>query len=173
MEKVYSYEPTPAELSKEEAKYIIGTQANIWSEFIHTSGKAEYMTFPRAAALAEVAWTQANLKDWNGFKERMEKQYKRYDALGINYSKSAYNVLMDVRVDSEDKYATVSFKTGSHKPVIYYTLDGSEPTLESLIYTIPFKIKNPTTIKAANFRNGKRISKISVRSISDKQIAHN
>lgn len=170
LEKVYAYEPTPAELTEEEAKYIIGTQANIWAEYIHTPGKAEYMTYPRAAALAEVAWTQANLKDWNDFKKRMESQYKYYDALGINYSKSAYNVLIDVKTNPGEKNATVSLRTGSYDPHIYYTLDGSEPTLESLRYTIPFKIKGTTVIKSATFRDGERISKVSSRSISDKEL---
>lgn len=171
LEKVYSYEPTPAELSQEEAKYIIGTQGNVWAEFIHTPEKVEYMTFPRAAALAEVAWTPARLKDWDGFKKRMERQYERYDAMGMNASKSAYNVLPDVAVDAaETGKASVSFRTGSHDLEILYTLDGSEPTLESLKYTIPFTVSRPTVIKAATFRGGKQISKVSTRSISEKEL---
>ncbi|GEO02922.1 hypothetical protein AAE02nite_05860 [Adhaeribacter aerolatus] len=170
LEKVYSYEPTPAELTPEEAKYIIGTQGNVWAEYIHTPEKAEYMTFPRAAALAEVAWTPANLKNWDSFKRRMETQYQRYDAAGINYAKSAHNVFLEVAPDTEAKNVTVSLKNGSHDSKIFYTLDGTEPTLEALQYTIPFKINNPTMVKAATFRNKEQIGKVTSRAISEQDL---
>jgi hexosaminidase len=170
LEKVYNYEPIPAELTPEEAKYIIGTQGNVWAEYIHTPEKVEYMTFPRAAALAEVAWTPSNLKNWDNFKQRMERQYQRYEALEMNYAKSAYNVLLEIALDSKVNKATVSMKTSSHDPQLYYTLDGTEPTLESLKYTGPFAIYNPTVIKAATFRDGKQISKTSALSISEKEL---
>lgn len=166
LQKVYSYEPTPAELSPEEGKYIIGVQGNIWSEFIHSPEKVEYMGIPRAAALAEVAWTQPDLKNWENFKRKMETQYKRYDDLGINYAKSAYNVWQEVRVDSAAKKATVSFTTDSFNPQIYYTLDGSEPTIEALKYQHPFVISEPVIIKAATFKAGKRMGEISSKYIN-------
>ncbi|MGV3504538.1 MAG: beta-N-acetylhexosaminidase [Adhaeribacter sp.] len=170
LEKVYSYEPVPAELTAEESKYIIGTQGNVWAEYIHSPEKVEYMAFPRGAALAEVAWTNKELKDWDSFKERMETQYKRYDALGINYSKSAYNVLMEVKVNPENKEALVSLSTGGHDAQVYYTLDGLEPTREGQKYTGPFLIKNPGTIKATTFRDGKQIGKVTVRTIDENML---
>jgi hexosaminidase len=170
LEKVYNYEPVPAELTKAEAKYIIGTQGNVWSEYIHSPEKVEYMAFPRAAALAEVAWTAPKLKNWEDFLLRMEQQYKRYDALDINYSKSAYNVLVEVKGDAAAKHAVIALKTGYHQPLVYYTVDGKEPTLESLKYTTPFKILNPSVIKAAAFRDGQRVGEITVRNITDKDL---
>ncbi|WP_223815926.1 beta-N-acetylhexosaminidase [Adhaeribacter rhizoryzae] len=170
LEKVYSYEPTPAELTPAEAKYIIGTQGNVWAEYIHTPEKAEYYAFPRAAALAEVAWTPANLKNWDNFKKRMETQYKRYDAIGLNYAKSAYNVFMEVTPDTEAKNITVSLKTGSHGTRIFYTLDGTEPTLESLQYTMPFKIINPTVVKATAFQANQQVGKVTTRTISEQDL---
>ena len=56
MEKVYSFNPIPKELSEEESKYILGAQANLWTEYINTPEHAEYMLFPRIAALSEVVW---------------------------------------------------------------------------------------------------------------------
>lgn len=170
LEKVYRYEPTPAELTPQEAKYIIGTQGNVWSEYIHSPEKVEYMTFPRAAALAEVAWTSANLKSWDGFKKRMEDQYLRYEAMGLNYSRSAYNVLFEMKSDPQTQQVTVTLKTGYHEPLVYYSVDGTEPTLESLKYTTPFKIIDPAVIKAAAFRDGKRIGEVTVRSITEKDL---
>lgn len=161
LRNVYFYEPTPQELSEEEAKHILGVQGNIWSEFIHSPDEVEYMGFPRASALAEVAWTPAPLKNWENFARKMETQYKRYDDLGINYAKSAYNVWQEIVVDPVNKEAKVTFHTDSYNPQIYYTLDGSEPDTTSLQYQGPFNVNKPAIIKAATFKNGKRWNKVS------------
>ncbi|TZF82825.1 family 20 glycosylhydrolase [Pedobacter sp. BS3] len=166
LEKVYQYEPVPAELSPEEAKYIKGLQANIWGEYIHKPYQAEYMTMPRLSAAAEVAWTQPNLKNWEDFKRRMEKQYDRYASMNINYAKSAYNVWPTVTADKAAKKATVTLTTDSYQPQIYYTLDGSEPTTASLKYTQPFEVTGPVTIKAANFRNNEKLSKVTIKQVN-------
>lgn len=165
LEKVYSYEPVPDELTASEAKYIKGVQGNVWGEYIHAPEKAEYMTYPRAAALAEVGWTAPYLKNWENFKRRMETQYKRYDALNINYSATAYNVWVTSSVDSLKGTATVTLKTQGHHPQIKYTLDGSEPTAASLNYGKPLNVSLPVTVRAASFKEGKRISEVSRRTI--------
>ena len=87
VEKVYSYEPVPEELTAEEAKYILGAQANVWSEYIKTPAHAEYMVLPRMTALAEVVWSPKSSRDWSGFTQRMDAQFKRFDELGFNYAK--------------------------------------------------------------------------------------
>lgn len=166
LQKVYSFEPVPAELSSEEAKYILGVQANVWAEFIHSPDKVEYMSFPRAAALSEVAWSQPEQKDWNNFKRKMESQYQRYADMGINYANSAYNVQQKIKVDPSVGKATVSFETDSHDPQIYYSLDGSEPTLQSFRYLEPFEVEEPVLIKAATFKDGNRVSDVSTRSLN-------
>ena len=166
LEKVYAYEPVPAALSADEAVYIKGVQANVWSEFIHSAEKVEYMLFPRVAAMAEVAWTQPRLKNWEGFKERMEGQYKRYDAMGINYSKSAYNVWQNIKIDALNKKATITLTTNSSRPEIHYTTDASEPALTSPVYKTPFETRTPAIIKSATFKNGKQISKVSVSAVN-------
>jgi hexosaminidase len=83
--KVYHYEPVPVELDEEEAQLIIGTQANVWAEYISTPEHAEYMILPRMCALAEVAWSPRDGKDWETFKERVTTQFGMLDLLGINY----------------------------------------------------------------------------------------
>jgi hexosaminidase len=85
LEKVYSYEPIPEELSPEEAKYILGVQTNLWTEYVATTKKAEYMLLPRLQAEAEVAWSKKGSKDFDNFKSRLLIDYKRLDKLGINY----------------------------------------------------------------------------------------
>ena len=66
LEKVYGYEPIPAELSPKEAKHVLGSQAQMWTEYVPTSSHAEYMIFPRLCALCEVLWTPAKQKDYVG-----------------------------------------------------------------------------------------------------------
>jgi len=85
LEKIYSYEPVPAELSAEEAKYIMGAQGNVWTEFMPNPAHVEYMVYPRAAALAEVVWTPRESRDYKNFMERMEKMVLRYYSYGINF----------------------------------------------------------------------------------------
>ncbi len=94
LSNVYSYEPVPKELNEEEAKYILGAQANVWTEHMPVPEQVEYMVFPRLAALSEVVWSPAEHRDWNCFWQRMGAQYKRYERLGINYAKSAFQVIV-------------------------------------------------------------------------------
>lgn len=164
LDKVYSYEPVPEELNADEAQFIKGVQATIWSEFIHSAEKVEYMSFPRAAAIAEIGWSDPKLKNWEDFKRRLEMQYKRYENAGINYSGSAYNVTY-TSVKNADGTATVTLKTNSYQPEIRYTTDSTEPTKNSPVYNSPLTIKLPGTVKSAVYNNGKIISKVSVTSV--------
>ncbi len=165
LEKAYSFEPVPSELSAAERKFIKGVQGNIWSEFIHSPDKVEYMAFPRLAALAELAWTPAARKNWEDFTKRMETQYKRYAEAGINYSQSAKNVWQSVEVDTASKTATITLRTQSYQPEIRFTTDGSEPKKSSPVYTAPFQLSLPGTIKAVVFEGDKPVGKISVRTV--------
>jgi hexosaminidase len=88
VEKVYAFNPTPKELTSEEAKYILGAQANVWSEYILSPEHVEYMVFPRMAALSEVLWGTSNPEKYLGFKNRLIQHFKIYDVKGINYSKA-------------------------------------------------------------------------------------
>ncbi|MDN3665194.1 beta-N-acetylhexosaminidase [Algibacter miyuki] len=87
VEQVYSYNPLPKELTKEEQKYILGAQANVWTEYIKTPEHVEYMVLPRLTALSEVVWSNYETKDWADFQSRLKHLAKRYDALGFNYAK--------------------------------------------------------------------------------------
>ncbi|WP_343703775.1 family 20 glycosylhydrolase [Chitinophaga sp.] len=155
LRKVYEYEPVPAELNAEEAKFILGVQANIWCEYIHSPEKANYMTFPRAAAMAETGWSSAGRKNWEDFTRRMESQYLRYDNAGIGYATSAYNVMFKVETDSVRNKARVTLQTDSYRPNIRYTTNGNEPTATSAQYRQPFEVDLPVNIKAAVFQDNR------------------
>lgn len=91
LEKVYGFEPTPKELTPEEAKFILGVQGNLWTEYIATFDYATYMAYPRGAAVAEIGWTAENQKDYNSFIQRLTKIAKHYDSMGISYCKEFLN----------------------------------------------------------------------------------
>ena len=91
VEKVYSYEPTPSELSAEERKYILGAQGNVWTEYMPTWNLVEYNVLPRMTALSEVVWSTKKNRNWEDFHKRLKHMVKRYDALGYNYAKHSLN----------------------------------------------------------------------------------
>jgi hexosaminidase len=85
LEKVYSYEPVPPELSPEQGRHVLGVQGNLWTEYIATPQQAEYMLWPRACALAEAGWSPAGPRDWGAFRARLAVHLPRLDALGVRY----------------------------------------------------------------------------------------
>lgn len=85
LEKVYSYNPVPKELTEQQAKHILGAQGQVWTEYMPKPENVEYMAFPRASALAEVVWTDIENKDYNNFIERLQVHLKRLKNLNVNY----------------------------------------------------------------------------------------
>ncbi len=85
LDRVYSLEPVPPELSAAEARHILGTQGQLWTEYIATPEYLEYMAFPRLAALAEVAWLPPSQKDYASFLLRLRVQEERWKAMGVNF----------------------------------------------------------------------------------------
>ena len=83
--KAYGYEPVPRELSADEAKYILGAQANLWTEYIATPDYAEYMLFPRLLAFSESVWSPASGKDYEDFMRRLPYQLGRLDKQAVHY----------------------------------------------------------------------------------------
>lgn len=91
IQKVYSYEPLPKEMDPADYKYVLGAQANVWTEYMNNTAKAEYMVFPRISALSEVLWTSKENKSWPSFEKKLLHEFKRYDNFKINYSKAYFN----------------------------------------------------------------------------------
>ena len=90
LKKVYNYHPVPNVLTKEEAKHIKGVQGNLWTEYITSGKQVEYMVYPRAAALSEVAWSKKEGKDYENFYRRLLDIEKHYDMMNLNYCKTTY-----------------------------------------------------------------------------------
>lgn len=151
IEKVYSLEPVPAALTKEQGKHILGAQANLWTEYIASTEHVEYMILPRMAALAEVQWTQPEKKDFKDFTTRLARLMKFYQRDGFNYAKHVFDLKADFTPDTDKKAVVVTLSTIDDAP-IYYTLDGTEPDSASLKYTEPIAITETADFQAVVIR---------------------
>jgi hexosaminidase len=89
LQQVYTFNPTPAELNADEAKFILGGQANVWSEYMPTTNQVEYMLYPRALAMIECLWSKPENKNYEFFEQKVHGQYDRMSRYGILFSKSA------------------------------------------------------------------------------------
>ncbi|MCI0499877.1 MAG: family 20 glycosylhydrolase [Planctomycetales bacterium] len=155
LEDVYLFEPVPPMLGAENARHVLGAQANVWTEWMFTSNRVEYMAYPRACALAEAVWTPADLKNWNDFKNRMGKHYLRLDQRGLQYRRPALKGFGE-RTLFVDEY-TIAIEKPIREMVVRYTLDGTEPTENSTLYEAPFTVSHRCVVKAAGWSpNGLR-----------------
>ena len=155
LKKVYSYEPIPGELTKEQSKYILGAQGNVWTEFIPTPEHAEYMAVPRMIALAEVDWTPKTMRNWVDFRKRLEPEFHRLDLLKVNYCKGSDKVEIRTHYDKKSQSMKCTFDSEQPGFPIVYTLTGNDPTAKSTVYDKPIDINQNIFIKAALLRDGK------------------
>lgn len=158
VEKVYSFEPTPKELTSEEAKYILGAQANVWTEYIATPNHVEYMIFPRMLALSEVLWGTSNPSNYTDFQNRMIEHFDILETKGINYSKSIFEVTTKIKPSEKGTGVLFELQSANNSNKIRFTTDGSSPTSTSKSYTSPIEIQKSQTIKAAYFEENKQKS---------------
>jgi hexosaminidase len=135
---VYDYDPAVDALTADQSRHIIGAQANLWTEFIPTQQRAEYRLLPRLLALAEDVWTPAADKDWKSFVTRASSQYARFEAAGITFWIPGPNGLEDTIVDGDSVH--VAFTSAVPGAAMYYTTDGSYPTVRSARYAGAFSL---------------------------------
>ena len=151
LERVYSYEPYPKSLTAEEHKYIIGVQANLWTEYVPTYSHVEDMLLPRMSALSEVQWSGAEKKDYENFLTRLPQLVEIYDMKQYNYATHVFDVTAKMTPAPEEGVLKVSFKNVGNYP-IHYTLDGTEPTAQSPLYTDTLKLNESCVVKAIGVR---------------------
>ena len=151
VEKVYSFEPMPAELTPDQQKYIIGLQANCWTEYMPNSNHVEYMVLPRMAALSEVQWLEPEKKDYMAFLPRLANLTKLYTKLDYNFATHIFDLMVNIEPDQAKKLIKVKLSTFDNAPV-YYTLDGTEPTENSLKYEDGIEITTNAQLKAVAVR---------------------
>lgn len=149
LRKVYSYDPTPTSLPLAQARHILGAQGNLWTEYITTPEEAEYMLWPRTAALAEVVWPPADRKDYTDFSNRLPALFARLSTMGISFARSIYDVTFQIKPASNGQ---LQVELAANAPAIRYTTDGSTPTTQSPLYTGSFLLSASTTIRAVAYQ---------------------
>lgn len=157
---VYGYNPTPAGLSPAEATHILGAQGNVWTEYIPTAEQAEYMVWPRAAALSEVVWTPLALKNYGDFARRLPTHLERLTHLNVNFARTFFDPTLTAQPTPDGK-VTVSMAMHPLAPGdIRYTLDGSSPSGESLRYAQPLVLDKSATVRIAAFRGAQPLNQL-------------
>ena len=114
-EDLYRFDPLPPELAAAR-RHLLGVQANLWTEHVRTEARAAYMTYPRAAALAELAWSAPGRRDWTDFRRRLPAEFERYRALGIGYSDDVF--APPRQLGPYDRHFSQDLKTCSDKLVL-------------------------------------------------------
>jgi len=136
LSKIYSYNPTPAVLNTGQQKFIIGVQANLWTEYIPTEPKAEYMLLPRLLALSEVAWTPLANKNYSNFADvRLPSHLAWLD-------KNKFDYRVPTAIGAKDTIVfgpqlAVNLKPSVTGAKVYYTIDGYKPDETTIEYTAP------------------------------------
>ena len=156
LKRVYDYEPIPKELDSTDAHYVLGAQANLWTEFITTAEQVQYMVLPRMLALAEVTWSPKKERNWESFNQRLQPNFRYFDQKGYHYCKG--NFKAEIKPLSQKGKLSVALSTEVANAVIHYSTDGTEPGLTSPVYTGPFTLSTSTVVKAVTVINGKVMS---------------
>ena len=172
LEKTYSYNPVPDTLVVQgKEKYVKGVQANIWSEYLYTEDIRSTMTFPRGIALAEIAWTNLDRKDYKDFERRINNAYVRLDEHDVKYHiplpqqpKGSYDY-----VAFTDK-ASLEFTTTRPCKMVY-TTDGNEPTAKSTEYTAPINFDDSGVLKIASVLPSGKMSKVRTITVEKQELA--
>lgn len=159
LDKVYSYNPIPAELNAEQSKYILGVQANLWTEYILDFRQVQYMIFPRLFALSEVGWGTSKPENYKEFENRVVEHFKILDKMNINYAKSIYNI--SGKVIPNKNGVSYELSTSQDPNGIKFTVDGKEPKANSTMYQNPIAVSKEMTVKSAYFENEELKSAVS------------
>ncbi len=157
MKKTYEFEPLPTGI---DASLILGGQANLWTEQVQTIRNAEYMTYPRALAIAETIWSPKEKRNWNSFANRVEQHFDRLDAAQIKYAKSIFDPIVKTTLNTKGEFH-VTMEGEIEGLTFYYTLDESMPDDFSNTYSNEFQLPEDVSIlRIITYRDGKQIGKL-------------
>lgn len=158
LKTTYSYEPVPDSV---DPKYIIGGQANLWTEQVYNTRHLQYMVWPRSMAVAEDLWTPKEKKDWDNFAARVEANFGRMDVQQVKYARSMFDAIITPKKDpSANDSVTVDLATEVNGLDIYYSFDNSNPDNFYPKYTGTLSIpKEAAWLKVITYRDGKPIGR--------------
>lgn len=169
----YNFEPIPKEIS--DPSLVLGGQGNLWTESVPNYRQVEYMTWPRAFALAEVFWSPKETRNWDSFVQRMEANFARYNIANVNYATSVFDASIQPVKDTVNKTMRIALTTELKDLDVYYTFDGTYPDHFSPKYKEPLAIPiGSDMFRVLTYRNHQPVGKMITVSIKDleKRIAN-
>jgi hexosaminidase len=164
LQAVYAFDPDVQGLDQAQQAHVLGVQANIWTEHIQSEKRVEWMALPRAAAVAEVAWSQAPAptgRGWDNFLQRLVPMFARYRTAGLNYSDSVFGIAASVtRGAAPEVGVELANPSQLRSGMIRYSIDGSDPVPSSAAYVSTLPLKDGVELRAATFLNQQQASRI-------------
>jgi hexosaminidase len=160
LKKVYSFRQSLELAAKDNRDLLLGSQGNLWTEHVDNPEHAEYMVLPRMTALAEVLWSPADSLSWDFFKKRLEKQFSRFDHMGVNYFTGSAKVEVTALFNEDERPYSLALNTEQPGCSIYYTLDGSRPDKSSFEYIKPIRISHDVLLKAIAYKDGSWLERV-------------
>ncbi len=159
----YKFDPLPTGVNE---KFVLGGQANLWTEQIYNIRQAEYMTWPRGFAIAESLWSPKEKKDWNKFVTKTEAQFPRLDCAQTKYSPAMYDPIVSVRKEGEKYFVELTPEIDGLD--IYTSFDGSTPDNFYPKYSAPLLIpKDARLMRIITYRDGKPIGRLMSITVDD------
>jgi hexosaminidase len=159
----YQFEPVP---EGADPKYIKGGQANLWTEQIYNMRHVQYMTWPRAFAVAECVWSPKEKKNWNDFIRRVEDHFDRFNVAEIKYAPSMYDPIFNVSKDGEQLKLEMSTEVEGLD--IYYSFDNSFPDRFYPRYTQPVKLPvDVQNVRVITYRGKEPIGRMITITVAD------
>ena len=156
LNKAYQFEPVPAGV---DAKYILGGQANIWTEQMPNTRHLQYMTWPRGLAIAESVWSPKEKKNWNSFVQKVEQQFMRFDLRDIKYAPSMYDPIFTAKKSGDQ--LQIELATEIEGLDIYYSFDNSFPDRFYPKYTAALTPpKDAVMLKVITYRGNQPIGRM-------------
>ncbi len=157
MKKTYSFEPIPEGI---DSSLILGNQGNQWTEQLQTMRNVQYMTWPRALAIAETSWSPKSKKNWPNFVEKVEGQFEKLAAANVKYAVSMYDPIVKTQLNTKGELI-VNMEGEIDGIKIYYCMDDSMPDNYSDEYTKPFVLpEDVTVLRVISYRNNKPLGKM-------------
>ncbi len=153
LNKVYHFDPVVDSMSVAQKKHILGSQANLWSEFVTNDQESEYMLYPRLTALAEALWTPKDKKDWKRYAAKIPTLFQRLDAMGITYARSSYAVTTKSKLNNQGGIA-VTLQNEFPDSELRYALNADTLGKDSQVYSQSIMLNSTTILKAAVFEAG-------------------
>lgn len=162
--KVYTYDPIPDGITPEQQKYVLGGECAIWTERA-PQDLVDSKVFPRILAISEVLWTYPKVRDYENFKKKVRIHYGRLTELGVHYGLEQSMVLFNNKLSAGGDTMMVEIVSGCDYYKIHYTIDGSQPTTSSAVYTKPIVLLNSAVVRAAAFNGATQVDEVFVNEV--------